>query len=146
MADTMSLELEVVGPHRGKTFKFRDYSFVQGRITLSGPITHVLGDAKYLGMTQQAYPVGSTELTEAIRRIHGELQVQPTAVADQTEQLLGGGEAVPERSSEGEAAGREQPPRSEARSKGVLPARDGLRRPKNPVEPDPNPVDPENFM
>jgi hypothetical protein len=146
MAETMTLELEVVGPHRGKTFKFRDYQFVQGRITISGPIAHVLGDAKYLGLTQQAYPVGSTELREAIRRIHGELQVQPAVVADKTESVLGGREEISERPAEGEAAGREQPSGSEAGQKRVLPGRDGLRRPKAPADQKNEPVNPEPFM
>mgnify|MGYP001180927982 CR=1 FL=1 len=67
----MKLELEVVGPNRGKSFAFRNYSFVDGRITLEGSLPQVMGASTFLERTQQAFPVGSAALAEMIELIHG---------------------------------------------------------------------------
>jgi len=55
----MNITLEVVGPMRGKTFSFRHYDFVNGRIRVSGTLEEISGTCLYLERTQQAFPLAA---------------------------------------------------------------------------------------
>lgn len=74
-----SVTLEVVGPMRGRTFTFRTYEFVNGRVTVEGSPEILKTTLTYLERTQQAYPVGSAELKAAREAIHGNCEVHPDA-------------------------------------------------------------------
>lgn len=102
-----SKTLEVVGPHRGKTFTFRGRTFVDGRITISGHPEQLKGACTYLERTVQAFPVGSPELQEAILRIHPEEagKLKSNAAAAEEAAALARERAAKEK-AEAEAAAR----------------------------------------
>jgi len=129
MSNELSIVLEVVGPLRGKTFDFRNYSFVEGKIRLRGPAESVLGACDYLRNTQQAYPVGSEQLAEAVRRIHGDVQVHPEKGSGNSEQVLGGGAPVPGTPPSQDAPASPGAAATEAGPTGVLPGGNGPGRP-----------------
>lgn len=132
----MSITLEVVGPHRGKTFKFRHYQFTNGRIVVDGPSQEaILGTCRYLEVTQQAYPVGSSELQEAIGRIHGNDKVHPSAGGGKAEKVPGGAAPAPQSPSPEVKTDGGRDDGAQAGAAGVVPEGSGSERPKEVNQP-----------
>lgn len=59
------VQLELTGPHAGKTIQLRKWKFVNGKLMLTGEESEVNRLVKFIGRNWQAYPVDSDKLRQA---------------------------------------------------------------------------------